>query len=292
MADYYNILGVPKDAPDDVLRKAYHRLAVQWHPDKNLSNKDAATERFKQIAQAYQVLSDPQQRSAYDRGGNAGAAAGGSDHSFGGHADPHDTFRQFFAQMATEQPTGGVNFATFGHFQGMPFQQQDPGPRFYELPLTLEEVFRGCRKRLHTRNVDVPMAVDDGARLASSDGRAVFVVRMQGHPRFDRLRLDLIHHVAFSFWDFWQGCFYETASIDGTKVRVRLKARSFTPVVLANLGLRRAAGGSRGSLVIRPCLLHPRVIEAFKAVAKSALGVLLLIICLRNPELLYILGSL
>lgn len=66
--DYYEILGVPKDASDDIIREAYKKLALKWHPDKNLDNKIEATEKFREISQAYQVLSDSQKRLMYDRG--------------------------------------------------------------------------------------------------------------------------------------------------------------------------------------------------------------------------------
>ena len=57
--DYYEVLGVPKDASDDVIRKAYKKLAIKWHPDKHTDDKKAAEEKFKEISEAYSVLSDP-----------------------------------------------------------------------------------------------------------------------------------------------------------------------------------------------------------------------------------------
>lgn len=292
MADYYDILEVPRDASEDLLKKAYRKMAVRWHPDKNPADKDAATERFKQISQAYQVLNDPQQRVVYDQCGHAGlSSAGGEGGGSGSCSDPHDTFRSFFEQMSADNSEGGVHFV-FGDGQTrMRFGPGPPRQLFYELPLTLEDIFKGGRKRLHTRNVDVPPAVDDGAQLKSIDGQAVFIVRERQHPRFYRRRLDLIHHAALSFLDFWCGCFYEVDSIDGKKVRVQFKARSFQPIVKSDLGLRHASSPGRGSLVICPCLLHPRLIEAFKNLARSAFSVILLVICIRNPRLLYIIAD-
>ena len=68
--DYYDILGVPRSASDDDLKRAFRRLAQQWHPD--VSTEPGADERFKEINEAYQVLSDPQRRQAYDTFGHAG----------------------------------------------------------------------------------------------------------------------------------------------------------------------------------------------------------------------------
>ncbi|CAI5472964.1 unnamed protein product [Closterium sp. Yama58-4] len=85
--DYYGLLSVPKTATDDDLKKAYRKLAMKWHPDKNPDNKKAAEAKFKQISEAYEVLSDPEKRQIYDRYGEEGlkggvpppGAAGGTD---------------------------------------------------------------------------------------------------------------------------------------------------------------------------------------------------------------------
>src|SRR6187549_1971667 len=76
MADFYGTLGVAKDATDDDIKKAYRKLAMQYHPDRNGGAKDAE-ERFKTISEAYEVLRDPQKRAAYDRYGEAGLRGGG-----------------------------------------------------------------------------------------------------------------------------------------------------------------------------------------------------------------------
>ncbi|KAB8100581.1 hypothetical protein EE612_031147 [Oryza sativa] len=70
--DYYKILGVDKAASDDDLKKAYRKLAMKWHPDKNPNNKKEAENKFKQISEAYEVLSDPQKRAVYDQYGEEG----------------------------------------------------------------------------------------------------------------------------------------------------------------------------------------------------------------------------
>lgn len=308
MADYYEVLEIPRDASEELLKKAYHKQAIRWHPDKNLANKDVATERFKQVATAYEVLSDPAKRRTYDQCGHAAYF----DNADGGNAgygtqfvDPQQVFQQFFQQMNAGGQSNGAHFVFGGGGPGMRFAGGQPGmsfeaghpgmwrpPRVYELPLTLEQVFRGGRLRLHTRNVDVPVGVRNGSQITSVDGQAVFVVREGEHPRFERRGLDLIYSAVVSLWDVWKGSAYEVDSIDGQKVRGRFPARSLQPKVWGNLGLRQASGSGRGSLVIRPCLIHPKFIRALSSVAKSLLSFAFLLLCLRHPNLLYILGHL
>src|SRR6476659_5026666 len=78
MADFYATLGIPRDASDDDIKKAYRRLAMRYHPDKNNGAKEAE-EKFKDVTEAYDVLRDPQKRAAYDRYGEAGLRAGAQD---------------------------------------------------------------------------------------------------------------------------------------------------------------------------------------------------------------------
>src|SRR5947207_5973085 len=79
MADFYSTLGVPRGASDDDIKKAYRKLAMQYHPDRNNGAKDAE-EKFKEITEAYDVLRDPQKRAAYDRYGEAGLRGGAGFH--------------------------------------------------------------------------------------------------------------------------------------------------------------------------------------------------------------------
>ena len=108
--DYYKILGVAKTATDDDLKKAYRKLALKYHPDKNKA--PGAEERFKEIAEAYEILSDKKKRQIYDQYGEEGLSGGGAGgpgpagfrtsgggpetHQFFYHGDPMATFAQFF----------------------------------------------------------------------------------------------------------------------------------------------------------------------------------------------------
>uniref|UniRef100_A0A671K1P7 DnaJ homolog subfamily B member 6-like n=1 Tax=Sinocyclocheilus anshuiensis TaxID=1608454 RepID=A0A671K1P7_9TELE len=103
--DYYVVLGVQRNSSPDDIKKAYRKLALKWHPDKNPDNKEEAEKKFKQLSEAYEVLSDANKRNLYDRYGKEGLTPGGgggrghfnNDH-FGGFTfrNPEDVFREFF----------------------------------------------------------------------------------------------------------------------------------------------------------------------------------------------------
>uniref|UniRef100_A0A1I8EIE1 J domain-containing protein n=1 Tax=Wuchereria bancrofti TaxID=6293 RepID=A0A1I8EIE1_WUCBA len=98
---FYNVLGVPRNADDAAIRKAYRKLALQWHPDKNPSNNEVAEQKFKRITQAYEVLSDPKKRNSYDRSRLTGSQRHNRQscnvfhHRF---RSPFDIFQEFFGQ--------------------------------------------------------------------------------------------------------------------------------------------------------------------------------------------------
>ncbi|XP_067299600.1 dnaJ homolog subfamily B member 2 isoform X2 [Pseudorasbora parva] len=105
MVDYYDVLGVSRNASPDDIKKAYRKLALRWHPDKNPDNKEEAEKKFKEIAEAYEVLSDKSKRDAYDRYGRSDMPSSGSGSSsfpddFPGFTftfrNPDEVFRDFF----------------------------------------------------------------------------------------------------------------------------------------------------------------------------------------------------
>ena len=118
--DYYRVLGLEKSAAEADIKRAYKKLALQWHPDKNQENRAAAEEKFKRISEAYACLSDSEKRKLYDTYGKRGLEQGsGMGGGFRSHMhDPEEVFRTFFSSGGFEDDFGGHPF--FGsHFGGM-----------------------------------------------------------------------------------------------------------------------------------------------------------------------------
>lgn len=162
--DYYEVLGVSKTASPDEIKKAYRKLALKYHPDKNPNDK-SAEEKFKEISEAYEVLKDEKKRKTYDQFGSAafdGSAGGGGFHaSGGGFQDPFDLFREVFGGGQ-----GGGVFESFfgGHGSSRERVQQGADLR-YDLEITLEEAFSGVTKVVEYRR-NVPCSVCHGTGCA------------------------------------------------------------------------------------------------------------------------------
>ncbi|KAI3994268.1 hypothetical protein MKX01_012525 [Papaver californicum] len=179
MVDYYKVLQVDRSAKDDDLKKAYRKLAMKWHPDKNPNNKKDAEAKFKQISEAYDVLSDPQKRTIYDQYGEEGlqggipqqGGAGFSGGGGGGHGfrfnprSADDVFSEFFGFSSPFGGGGGMGGTGGGSRAGGPYEdifaqfrsqagESSAGvPRKAAaiertLPCSLEDLYKGTTKKM------------------------------------------------------------------------------------------------------------------------------------------------
>jgi len=150
--DYYEVLGIDRGAPPDEIKKAYHRLAVKYHPDKNPGDAEAEN-RFKEVSEAYQVLSDADKRAHYDRFGHEGVQGG---YGAGGPVDfdPMEIFREF-----ARRHSGFGGFEDLFGFMGGGFESRRRGAERrgedlgLNLPLSLEEIAKGVEKKVRLKRM-------------------------------------------------------------------------------------------------------------------------------------------
>lgn len=247
--DYYKILGVSRSAEQDEIKRAFRKLARQYHPDRN-DAKDAEA-KFKEINEANEVLSDPEKRRAYDAlganwkagqnfqpppGWNTGFStgrgrAGGAD--FGGGGGFSDFFSQLFGGVGGGMPGGaragggfgssGFGGAGFGGFQDM--TAEAPADTRARLAITLEETFHGAQKSItvggRTLNVRIPKGIVAGKtiRLAEQGrqgGDLLLEIEFAPHPRFEAEGRDIYHTLRLAPWEAALGGRVPVQTLGGT----------------------------------------------------------------------------
>ena len=186
--DYYDVLGVSKDATVVEMKKAYRKLAIKFHPDKNPDDKEAE-DKFKELGEAYEVLSDEEKRAAYDRYGHAAFENGGGGGGFGGFGggfhDASDIFSQVFG--------GAFGGGGFEDIFGGGGRRRDPSGRQpgsdlrYDLEITLEEAAEGVQKELEIEKLEACKACGssgsksgNGRKTCSTCGGHGVVTRQAG----------------------------------------------------------------------------------------------------------------
>src|SRR5919108_791681 len=143
--DYYEVLGVTRSASQEEVKRAYRKLAVKFHPDKNPGDAHAE-EKFKELGEAYDVLMDADKRAAYDRFGHGAFVHGGVGAGF---HDPFDIFREVFGGV------GGGIFETFFGGGAMRAEDRQRGSDLrYDMQITLEEAAAGVDKEIEIRKLD------------------------------------------------------------------------------------------------------------------------------------------
>jgi molecular chaperone DnaJ len=147
--DYYEVLGVGQNASEEEVKRAYRKLAVKFHPDKNPDDPHAE-ERFKELGEAYDVLMDRDKRAAYDRFGHAAFTQGGAGFG-GGFHDPFDIFREVFGGGGIG---GGIFETFFGGPGGRTENRQHGSDLRYDMEITLEEAAFGVEKEIEIAKLD------------------------------------------------------------------------------------------------------------------------------------------
>lgn len=208
--DYYDILGVSKSASDAELKSAYRKLAMQWHPDRNKSPE--AETKFKEINEAYQVLSDPRKKSTYDQFGHSAfdpASAGPGGFGQGGFRQGQGPFQYYYSS------SGGANpFADLGGFSD-PFEifeqffggsgfshRRGPSKPHYSLHIPFMTAIRGGDETVsidgkkHT--IKIPAGTDTGTHLRFKDFDVTFEVEPDSRFKRDGDDVYLDHQISFT----------------------------------------------------------------------------------------------
>ena len=161
--DYYEVLGVSKTASEDEIKKAYRKIAIKYHPDRNPGDKEAE-EKFKEAAEAYDVLHDPQKRQQYDQFGFNGPMGGGGFGGFGGASMNMDDIFSMFGDIF-----GGHGFGGFGGGR-RGTQQMRGGDLRLKVRLTLEEINKGVTKKFKVRK-DIECSHCHGSGAEGNSGK-------------------------------------------------------------------------------------------------------------------------
>jgi len=299
--DFYSVLGVSRSANADEIKKAYRKLAMKYHPDKNPDNKKAE-EHFKELTEAYEVLSDEKKRQMYDQFGFAGAGAGfagagaggpggfgGFQQGFGSADDLQDIFGDMF---------GDVFGGRTGGFRQTRRQHRGADLR-YTLNISFEDSALGTEKTvsfIRHRNgreetarlaVKVPAGVKQGQRLkltgegdgapqAGPAGDLYVIINVQEHPLFKREDDDVLLDVPVSYTDAILGGEIEVPTLTG-RVALKIPAGTHTGQTfrLKSKGFPKTGGFGSGDMRVRvlvdtPSHLTAKQKELVQELAKSA----------------------
>jgi DnaJ-class molecular chaperone len=287
--DYYKILGVERNASEDDIRKAYRKLAMQYHPDRNPNDKQAE-ERFKEINEAYQALSDPKKRQHYDQlgsdysqwqqrgapgdfnwdqyGGFPGGVRveynGDIDDLFGGAGGFSDFFRTIFGREAAGG-AAGPGMRTRARQQPQGYQQ--------ELEITLEEAYNGTTRLLQSdgkqKQVRIPAGVRTGSKVrvtgAGPNGLDLYlIIDVKEDPRFERRGNDLHTTATVNVFTAILGGEAEVETLSG-KIKLNVPAGTQPEQVfrLAGRGMPSVKNkNEKGDLYVRLKVQIPKYLSA------------------------------
>jgi curved DNA-binding protein len=283
--DYYEILGVNKSASDEEIKRAYRKLAMKYHPDKNPNKKDAE-ERFKEINEAYAVLSDKEKRKQYETFGKEGFHQRFTQEDIFRGFDFDDILSGLFGGRGRREfrygGRGGSDFGDLftgqGTYQDMSRRPQKGEDILYELSISLEEAVLGGEKRISYRkngkveevSVRIPKGIETGKKLRLSgkgmegrkggpSGDLYLQISVREHPIFIREGDDLIMEKEVNFSEAALGTMIEVPTLEGTKkVKIPPGTQSHTKMRLKGLGIPHFQKEGRGDEYVKVIVRVPK----------------------------------
>lgn len=272
--DYYDILGVSKSASADEIKKAYRKQALEWHPDRHKDEKEAAEKRFKEINEAYQVLSNPEKKSAYDQFGHdaftPGGGMGGNPFAQGFRGQSGPFTYSYYSSGGGQNPFGNFDFGDpFDIFEsffggGNPFSSARKQVPRYSITISFMEAVKGCEKSISIggkkRKIKIPAGIDEGNRINFGD--FILSVNIKSHNIFERDGEDVYVKIAIPFSLAVLGGEIEVPTVEEkVKIRVRPGTQSGTMVRLREKGIPRLHGRGCGDEYIRINILVPEKVS-------------------------------
>lgn len=268
-SDYYDILGVSKSATPDEIKKAYRKAALEWHPDRHKDDKENAEKKFKEINEAYQVLSDPQKKSAYDQYGHAafnpGGMGGGNPFAggFGSQGGPFTYTYTSGGQNPFGQGGFGDPFDIFEAFfgGGNPFggRARQAKPR-YSIEIDFMDAIKGISKEVNIggkkRKIKIPAGIYEGATIDFGDFRLSVSIRPD--KTFERQDDDIYVAVGIPFSLAVMGGEIKVPTVDGElKLKIRPGTQSGTMMRLRERGVTHLHGRGKGDEYVRINVIIP-----------------------------------
>ncbi|PIP52996.1 molecular chaperone DnaJ [Candidatus Beckwithbacteria bacterium CG23_combo_of_CG06-09_8_20_14_all_34_8] len=256
--DFYEVLGVSKTASADEIKKAYRKLALQFHPDRN--KEAGAAEKFKEVTEAYEVLSDASKKQKYDQFGHA---AFDPSTGFGGFGGGGQAYRQgpfTYSYSSNAGDMGGFDFGGFSdpfeifeQFFGGGFSRQAAKPR-YSLSITFMESIKGVeRKIVHQGKehvIKVPAGVDDGTRIRYNEFDVTIDVKSDSVFKREGQDIFINHEISFTLAAL--GGQTEIPTVDGPiNIKIRPGTQPHTMVRLRGKGVPYLRGRGIGDQYIR-----------------------------------------
>lgn len=275
--DYYEVLGVSKNASDDEIKKAYRKLAIKYHPDKNPGNKEAEA-KFKEINEAHDVLSDKQKRARYDQFGHAGVGGASGNPFAGGNPFGNNGNFNFNGQTFNFDFGGGgfedILGSIFG-FGGGARRVRRGADYQTSVTLTFEEAIFGTTKTVSVNGSDIkvkiPAGIDDGMSIrlngkggeppeGSTEWGDLYVrIRVKPHKTLTREGAIILSEKVVSMVDAALGCEVEVETVDGpVTMRVPAGTQSGTPFKLSGHGVPFRNDGDRGPHIVTIIVETPK----------------------------------